>query len=151
MPRPLRTWQTPVVLALATALVMTLNAAAVLAAQRLWRIDLVIEPRIADGVLAFDAAAVAVASGIAAAAGGALLVFLVRPCKPRFLLRSAAGQGASCAVVLAVLLSSPVHTELLYGVLAMIAAMVPAVALARLARPRLAEYRRIPRLGELHH
>lgn len=149
MPRPLRTWRTPVALGLATALVMACNATVVLLAQRIWGIDLVLRPLLTHGVLRIDTAAVVLVSGLVAASGGVLLVGLVRPCKPRFLVRSAAGQGTSCAVVLAGVLSLPAPTKVLYAVLALVAAMLPALVLARVARPRLAEYRPIPRLGDL--
>lgn len=92
-----------------------------------------------------DAPSAATMSGAIALIGGCLLCACVRPAKPRFLWRSAAGQGGASAIGLIALLAVPATTKATFVALGLASALIPALWMARLTRSRLAEYRQIPR------
>lgn len=120
-----------------------------LGAERLFDQPLALQPALSPAhAYRLDAPSVATMSGSIALVGGFLLYLCVRPAKPRFLWRSAAGQAATSSCGLLAVLAAPLTTELTLVAVAAATAFLPAAWLGRLARGTFAEYRKIPRRPE---
>jgi len=145
VPRPYRSWWTPVAL-IGAVTVATLVAGAVTAlSSRCSACRLELRPLGSDRIFVPPAPAVVLTAAAVAAVGGLLLLVAVRPVRPRFLLRSAALQTALAAVGPLLLLQSPVVARGLLVALLAVAGFLPALGLSGVAYLRAPRYRPIPR------